>query len=164
MPSETLKNFRGGSYGPPQKRKNWFFADFGGPITSPPQNFQRFWGHFHKPNFLSTIDYRKVNSWKINFWGVNWNFRFLGFFLIKNLKLKMLIFGSFRPKMKKTNDGFWKEMKSLAYKSTFIFTNWGQVISILIFRFFIKKKPKNLKENFHFFALSYSIVIKKFAL
>ena len=100
MPSETLKNFRGGSYGPPKKRKNWFFADFGGPITSPPQNFQRFWGHFHKPNFLSTIDYRKVNSWKINFWGVNWNFRFLGF-LIKNLKLKTLIFGSFWSKMKK---------------------------------------------------------------
>ena len=86
VPSETLKYLMGGSYGPPKIRKKSFFSFFGGPITPSPKIFQRFWGHFRKPNFLSTIDYRKVSSWKIIFGGVNWKFRFLGF-LNKKLKI-----------------------------------------------------------------------------
>ena len=91
VPSKTLKILRGGSYGPPKIRKKSIFSFFGGPITPSPKIFQRFWGHFHKPNFLSTIDYSKEKNWKNCSWG----------FLIKNLKLKMLIFYTFWPKMKK---------------------------------------------------------------
>ena len=97
---KNAENFEGGSYGPPKIRKKSIFSFFGGPITPSPKIFQRFWGHFRKPNFLSTIDYRKVNSWKISFLGVNWHFRFLGF-LNKKLKLKTLFFGCFWSKMKK---------------------------------------------------------------
>ena len=38
----------------------------------------------------------------------------------KNLKLKTFIFGSCRPKMKKSKDGFWKKMNSLPCKGTLI--------------------------------------------
>ena len=53
-------------------------------------------------------------------WGVNRKFSFLGF-LKKKHKLKNAYFGPFLIKNEKKKDGFWKEMKSLPYKSAFIF-------------------------------------------
>ena len=84
--SELITNLRGGSYGPPKIVKKWIFPNFWGPITSPPQTFQQFWGHFRKANFLSTTGSRWEKNQKIIILGVNWKFRFLGFFR-KNLKL-----------------------------------------------------------------------------
>ena len=95
-----MKNVRGASYGPLKIFKKRIFSFFRGPIALPPYIFQRFWGHFQKANFLSTMESHNENDVKLVFWGVNWKIRVLGF-LIKNLKLKTLIFGSFRPKMKK---------------------------------------------------------------
>ena len=46
---------------------------------------------------------------------------FLGFFKKKPKTLKCLFWALFDKKMKKKKDGFWKEMKSLPYKSAFIF-------------------------------------------
>ena len=41
--------------------------------------------------------------------------------MIKNLKLKNAHFVPFLIEIKKKKDGFWKDVKSLPYKSDFIF-------------------------------------------
>ena len=46
VPSELLKNLRGGGYGPRKMLKNWIFSIFGGPITSPFKLFLSPGGHF----------------------------------------------------------------------------------------------------------------------
>ena len=71
---------------------------------------------------------------KINYLrGKSKNYVFI--FLNKNLKLKKAIVGLFWPKMKKKN-GFWKEMKSLLYKSAFIFAQKCIRQDIRLFIFF----------------------------
>ena len=45
--------------------------------------------------------------------------------MIINLKIKTTIFGLFLSENEKNKDEFWKEMKSLPYKSARVFHNEG---------------------------------------
>ena len=85
VPSESLKNLRGGSYQPQKNWKNSFFDVFGGPITSPLKIFSDSEGTFIRQTFWVQQDPIEKKNWKIIIWGVNWKFRFLGF-LLKTLK------------------------------------------------------------------------------
>ena len=67
VPSDLLKNLRGGSYGAPQIWKKSFFSFFGGPVTFSPSLFSSFWGYFNKANFWSKKGSRKAFFCKITF-------------------------------------------------------------------------------------------------
>ena len=122
VPSESLKNLRGEVISPPKIEEIHFLMFLGA------KNFPLIIFSNSEGTFIGQTSWvqqhpieKKIEKFIIL--GVNWEFRFLDFFK-KPKTLKCALFDQKR----KNKDGFGKEMKSLPYKSAFIFAQkctWG---------------------------------------